>query len=233
MAYWARWDVHPGELSRHQSYASGRGREITAGLHAGTVGQRVDPALKVQVHDEDGQQHAHASTLDDFQQSVKVYVDFGMFLFAACNAGVEVRGLGSMTFLILLSLVVGKFVGIFTCAKLAQKLLGLPAPLGVGDRHLLMVALLGSIGLTVALFVSDVAFEDPLLKSDAKLGALLSGTVCPVAILIGRAARFTHENDIHETAVQQLGLAKLHEAPREDDESSNAGSSSDTDVDGD
>jgi len=214
------------ELSRHLSYAGGRGREITAGRHASIIGNRIDPALKTTVQNEDGEKHSHACTLDNFEQSVKVYVDFGMFLFAVCNAGVEIRGLGSMTILIVLSLVVGKVSGIFLFSKLAQKVFGLPPPLGVGNRHMLMIALLGSIGLTVALFVSDVAFEDPFLKGDAKLGALLSGLVCPVAILIGRFAGFTHENDIHETVKQQVGLLDtLHEAEILDTDTSSDGDS--------
>jgi NhaA family Na+:H+ antiporter len=53
------------------------------------------------------------------------------------------------------------------------KRLGFNAPLGVRMKHVHMIGLLASMGLTVALFVSDVAFTEPKLLGDAKIGALL------------------------------------------------------------
>ncbi|CAK0828304.1 unnamed protein product [Prorocentrum cordatum] len=205
-------------------HVAGRGREIAAGLHAGIVGHRVDPALRVQEFDDEGEQHAHASTLDDFEHSVKVYVDFGMFLFAVTNAGVPIEGLGGMSVLVLLSLALGKFTGIFLFGKLAAKV-GFPMPLGVGNRHLLMVALIGGIGLTVALFVADVAFEGKL-QSDAKLGAVLSGLLAPIAVAIGRCARLSGQQDIELTAAEQVQetLAQCH---AEGDDSEDSSSSDD------
>merc|ERR1711865_339710 len=63
---------------------------------------------------------------------------------------------------------------------------GFPLPKGVGTKHLFMVGLIASIGLTVALFVSDAAFEDPILKGEAKMGALLSAVNGLIALAIGR-----------------------------------------------
>ena len=189
-------------LKEQFDHARGRGVEIQAGLYSGIVGHHVDDKLKVIEYDEDGHAHAHASTIDNFEHAVKPYVDFGMCLFALCNAGVKVEGLGTMTWLIFLSLLVGKFIGIYGMAKLAKKM-GYPAPLGVRSKHIRMVGLIGALGLTVALFVADAAFEPAKLKGDAKLGALFSGLAGFIAVAIGKFVDFTQE-DIIEEAVAQI-----------------------------
>jgi Na+/H+ antiporter NhaA len=52
------------------------------------------------------------STLDSLEHFWKPFVDFGLGLFALVNAGVKLDGVGSMTSLILISLVMGKYFGI-------------------------------------------------------------------------------------------------------------------------
>ncbi len=49
-----------------------------------------------------------------------------------------------------------------------------------------MVGFIASMGLTVALFVAGEAFTNPELQSQAKMGALLSGLVGPIAIMIDK-----------------------------------------------
>ena len=51
---------------------------------------------------------------------------------------------------------------------------------------LLLSGIIAGLGLTVALFVAGVAFTDPTLEGSAKMGALLSVLVVPVAIFLGR-----------------------------------------------
>ena len=91
-----------------------------------------------------------------------------------------------MTWLILGSLVIGKVVGITGLGLLAIRL-GFPLPNEMGVRELLMAALVAALGLTVALFVAGAAFVDPELLGQAKMGALFSGFVGLVAIILGRA----------------------------------------------
>lgn len=163
-----------------------------------------------------------------------MYVDIGLGLFALTNGGVKVEGIGAMTSLILISLLVGKIVGIVFMYKLACAL-GFPAPLGVRLRHVRMIGLMVSLSLTltsastsastststtgicpsaaltlgnpnpyspdpypplqaslsvtVALFVSDVAFTNEKIKGDAKLGALLSGSSGLLCYAISRSIR--------------------------------------------
>ena len=75
------------------------------------------------------------------------------------------------------------------CALAATKL-GFPLPQGVGVVELFMLSLIASIGLTVALFVSGLAFQTyPVLASEAKLGALLSAGIAGVAIVLSDVLR--------------------------------------------
>jgi Na+/H+ antiporter NhaA len=61
-------------------------------------------------------------------------------------------------------------------------------------KELVMVSLIASVGLTVALFVSDAAFDDEGLKSEAKMGALLSALNGIVALALGRCTTFEHDD---------------------------------------
>jgi Na+/H+ antiporter NhaA len=190
-------------LEEHFNHARGRGTTIQAGLYAGLVGHSVPDSLKVIEYDEDGHEHLNASTLDEFEHFWKVYVDFGLFLFALCNAGVQIKGApGGMTWLILLSLIIGKYCGIMFFFKVSKKCLNYPAPLGIRTRHIRMIGLIASLGLTVALFVSDVAFTDDALKDDARLGALLSGFVGFACYAISTKFDFAAEDVEKEVQAQ-------------------------------
>jgi len=129
--------------------------------------------------------HMEHSPLHQFEHQLKLFVDFGLFFFAFTNAGVVLASIGSMTWLILGSLVIGKTVGI-TLLGLLGKLMGFPLPNRMGVRELVMAGFVAALGLTVALFVAGAAFVDPILLGQAKMGALFSGFVGLAAILIGR-----------------------------------------------
>jgi NhaA family Na+:H+ antiporter len=130
---------------------------------------------------------AHHSALHLFEHQMKRFVDFGLFFFALANAGVAFGGIGPMTWIILGSLVIGKTVGISLCAWLATKL-GFPLPERMGAREVVMAGFVAALGLTVALFVSGAAFPtDMAMQGQAKMGALFSGFVAILAIVVGRA----------------------------------------------
>jgi len=200
-------DMDPEELRVWQlmqaHYDNARGRAITiqAGLYGGLVGHGTEDALKVVEYDEDGTAHKQASTLDSFEHFWKLWVDFGLGLFALVNAGVKVEGLGAMTFLILASLIIGKFTGILLCYKIAKRL-GFYPPLGIRTRHIYMIGLIASIGLIVAIFVSEVAFTNKKLQGDAKLGALLSALTAFLCFGIGRCVDYSHEDVAEQERLQ-------------------------------
>jgi NhaA family Na+:H+ antiporter len=126
------------------------------------------------------------SPLHQFEHQIKLFVDFGLFFFAFTNAGVVFASIGSMTWLILGSLVIGKTVGITLLGLIGMKI-GFPLPARMGVRELVMAGFVAALGLTVALFVAGAAFTDPTLLGQAKMGALFSGFVGLAAILLGRS----------------------------------------------
>jgi NhaA family Na+:H+ antiporter len=103
-------------------------------------------------------------------------------IFALANAGVVLSGeaidhaLSSRVAIgIVVGLVVGKFVGIFGASTLAVRA-GIGAlPRGVHLRHVAGVAVLGGMGFTVSLFITDLAFRGEMID-DAKI-AVLAATV--------------------------------------------------------
>ncbi len=125
------------------------------------------------------------STLHQFEHQLKLFVDLGLFFFAFTNAGVVLASIGTMTWLILGSLVIGKTVGVTLLGLFAVKI-GFPLPARMGLRELVMAGFVAALGLTVALFVAGAAFTDPTLLGQAKMGALFSGFVGLAAILLGR-----------------------------------------------
>jgi NhaA family Na+:H+ antiporter len=127
----------------------------------------------------------NGSTLECFERDWKWIVDFGLFLFGLCNAGVRFASISAITLIVLLALLLGKTLGISVFA-LAGRRLGFALPAGIGIKELLVMALIGGIGLTVSLFVAGEAFTDPVIQGGAKMGALASVLIAPVALLLAR-----------------------------------------------
>jgi NhaA family Na+:H+ antiporter len=126
------------------------------------------------------------SPLHQFEHQMKLFVDFGLFFFAFANAGVALAQIGPLTWLILGALVIGKTVGITAFGLVAVRL-GFPLPDRMGIRELMMAGYVAALGLTVALFVAEEAFLEPLLLGQGKMGALFSAFVGLTAVAIGRA----------------------------------------------
>ncbi|MEO1483845.1 MAG: Na+/H+ antiporter NhaA [Myxococcota bacterium] len=154
-------------------------------------GPKRDTGLFVHEDTVEGDAHHddYHSPLHLFEHQLKPFVDFGLFFFAFANAGVELSGIGAMSWLILGALVVGKTIGIGLMGVLAEAL-GFRLPQGMSRGDLVMAGFIAALGLTVALFVASAAFTDPALQGEAKMGALFSGFVGLAAILLGKALGF-------------------------------------------
>lgn len=174
---------------------------LYAGLHPSLALVFVVPMMPLHIHDElswlwrndtesghqslnDAEPTLKHSPLHDFEEAVKNVVDFViLFLFGAVNAGIKVDSVGGLTWVVLLSLVVGKMLGIGV-ASMVSKALGCPPPPGMSFKDILLVGFIASAGLTVALFVAGEAFgELPALAAQAKMGALLSVVVALTSIV--------------------------------------------------
>jgi Na+:H+ antiporter, NhaA family len=153
-----------------------------SGIHATLAGVALallTPAVPVGGRD----------VLGELEHHLHPWVNFAILpLFALANAGVKLGG-GELSnpdgrriaLAVAVGLVVGKFVGITgaTMAALRLRLGALPS--GVDLRGLLGAAALGGIGFTVSLFITPLAYDDPLLTGAAKIG-ILGGSVVSAAI---------------------------------------------------
>ncbi|MEO6318851.1 MAG: Na+/H+ antiporter NhaA [Acidimicrobiales bacterium] len=120
-------------------------------------------------------------------------------LFALANAGIPLSrsaladAAGSaVTVGVVVGLVLGKVVGVGLGAWLAVRVGIARLPDEIGWRHILGLSSLAGIGFTVSIFVSALAFDDPDLQQQAKIGVLIASTIAAgigVAVLRGAAAR--------------------------------------------
>jgi Na+:H+ antiporter, NhaA family len=105
-------------------------------------------------------------------------------LFALANAGVPLEGdaisravSSPITIGIVVGLVAGKTIGISLASFLAVRLELGTLPRGVTMRHVIGAAALAGIGFTVSLFVTDLAFDDAVLRDEAKVGVLAASVL--------------------------------------------------------
>ena len=83
-------------------------------------------------------------------------------------------------------------LGVLGAAWVAVRVGVATLPVGVRWAHVAGMAVLAGIGFTVSIFVSDLAFDDEVLVTQAKLGVLGASVVAAAvgaAILRGVSAR--------------------------------------------
>lgn len=123
--------------------------------------------------------------IDALEHDLKPVVDFGLFFFGLTNAGVPFSNISALTFIIFLSLFLGKTLGIFCFAKVGERL-GWKLPKKMNNTELVLIGMVASVGLTVSLFVADIAYENETYKAAAKMGALLSMFSGVIAVFVRR-----------------------------------------------
>lgn len=108
---------------------------------------------------------------------------FIMPVFALANAGVDLRTdiiaalLNPITLGIIAGLVVGKQVGITFMAWLVTRV-GLSRKIaGVTWKQIYGASMLAGIGFTMSLFISNLAFSDPVMLTNAKVGILVASFI--------------------------------------------------------
>ena len=148
-----------------------------AGLHPALALVWIVPFMK------DGK--SASLPLHKLEVLLKPVVNWGLFFFGLTNAGVALSNISSLSLIVFLSLCLGKTLGIYGFAKLAY---ATPFARGKGlaNRDLLLLGLVASVGLTVSLFIADIAFEEDSLKDAAKMGALLSLFCGAVAVGVAK-----------------------------------------------
>lgn len=150
-----------------------------------------------------------ASPLERLEHILHPWVVYAVMpIFAFANAGVPFAGMSMdnlsqpITLGVILGLFVGKFVGIFAAFAIAIKTGLSPMPAGLSWRHLWGLSHLCGIGFTMSLFIGELAFSSPELKTDIRLG-VLAGSVLSAVVgyLILRSGVFrTREGEVRQPA---------------------------------
>jgi NhaA family Na+:H+ antiporter len=102
-------------------------------------------------------------------------------VFALANAGIVLRAdsfgdaaTSTVTLGVVVGLVVGKTVGITAASWIAIRARVADLPQDTTWRQLVGAGVLGGIGFTVSLFITGLAFEDPALTDEAKVGIMIA-----------------------------------------------------------
>ncbi len=121
---------------------------------------------------------------------------FIMPLFALSNAGVALGAVGEalatpIAIGIILGLVLGKVIGISVFSWLSVRVGWAALPQGANWGTLVATAMLGGIGFTMSLFIAGLAFSDPVMLDEAKIGILTASTLAGVLgyVALGRMVR--------------------------------------------
>ena len=132
------------------------------------------------------------SPLQDLEDSLHFTINYIVIpLFAFANAGIDLAGmsLGSLfsgvSMAVIIGLVAGKFLGVFSFSWLAvrAKLVSLPA--GTDWKAFASVCVICGIGFTVSMFIADLSYSGlgetgAALLNEAKLGVLCASVLSAV-----------------------------------------------------
>lgn len=128
------------------------------------------------------------SPLQDLEDNLHFLINYIVIpLFAFANAGIDLSqmSLGSLFsgvgLAVMLGLIVGKFLGVFSFSWLAVRLKFVNLPANTSWKAFASVCVVCGIGFTVSMFIADLSYaglgsEGGALLSQAKLG-VLSGSV--------------------------------------------------------
>jgi NhaA family Na+:H+ antiporter len=157
-----------------------------SGIHATIAG--VLAALTIPLKRTPGAPDAENSTLHRLEHMLQKPVAYAIVpLFGFANAGVSLSGMGVGAVLaplplgIALGLFVGKQLGIFASVWFSVKLKLADQPAHASWPQIYGVSLLCGIGFTMSLFIGGLAFADPALADEMKIGVLMGSVVAAVS----------------------------------------------------
>ena len=148
-----------------------------SGQASATVMRRANFELKEQV--------SVVDRLDDILHPFTGFLIIPIFAFA--NAGIEISAeslsaavSSDVTIGVVVGLVVGKLVGVSLATWIAVHSGLSRLPRGANWTHVLGLSAVAGIGFTVSLFITGLAFDDPVVTDEAKLGILAASTIAAV-----------------------------------------------------
>lgn len=164
---------------------------LKSGVHATIAGVLL--AFAIPFHKEDDKnpsyklQHFLHHLVGFFIIPVFALANTAILLPASVGASLATKNsLGIIT-----GLVAGKFTGILGATALAVKLRVSSLPAGINWRNLAGVALLGGIGFTMSIFITNLAFTDAQIITESKVSILVASLIAALSglFLLKRAAR--------------------------------------------
>ena len=108
-------------------------------------------------------------------------------LFALFSAGVTIDNAmltafpSAVSFGIIVGLVIGKQVGIFCFSFLVIKLHLAEMPTGVTWSQIWGASMLGGIGFTMSIFISELGYDTPAMLADAKISIFIASILAAVS----------------------------------------------------
>jgi NhaA family Na+:H+ antiporter len=140
-------------------------------------------------------------------------------LFAFCSAGVDLRSIGFVDAVtspvaigIIVGLVAGKPIGIVLVSWVTARFTRASLSPDIAWRDVTAIGLLAGIGFTVALLITELAYEDdPSLLDSAKIGVLVASVIAAVIASIALKARGRHYADVFAREAADGGLPDVHE----------------------
>ena len=133
------------------------------------------------------------SPLQDLEDNLSFLINYLVIpLFAFANAGVDLEGMSFGTLFsgvglsVMLGLVIGKFLGVFSFSWLAIRLKIVTLPAGTSWKAFASVCVVCGIGFTVSMFIADLSYaglgaEGAALLDQAKLGVLFGSVISAVS----------------------------------------------------
>ncbi|MEJ3652207.1 Na+/H+ antiporter NhaA [Actinomycetes bacterium KLBMP 9759] len=174
-----------------------------AGVHATIAG--VVLALLTRVRPDADEEYAPALRLEHRLQPWSAGLCVPVFALFAAGVPVGAAALHTvftepLPLAVLTALLLGKFVGILGAAWLVIALTPASRPRGLGWRDMAAVSVLGGVGFTVSLLISELSLEGEALES-AKAAVLIASAVASLlgAALLVRRGRVHARPDAPES----------------------------------
>ena len=132
------------------------------------------------------------SPLQDLEDNLHTLINYVVVpLFAFANAGIILSGVGlsdvfsGISLAVMLGLVVGKFLGVFSFSWLAIRLRVVSLPSGASWASFASICVVCGIGFTVSMFIADLSYANlgangASLLSQAKLGVLIGSVISAI-----------------------------------------------------
>ena len=125
------------------------------------------------------------SPLQDLEDKINGMINFFIIpLFAFANAGIDLSQMSLGTLFsgvglaVMLGLVIGKFLGVFSFSWLAVRLKVVTLPEGTSWKAFASVCVVCGIGFTVSMFIADLSYAGLGATGDAPLAQAKLGVLC-------------------------------------------------------